>query len=318
MKNIAVLSILVIILSVCSYAEESEGTSAERNFYFSLGPQLGFVYGQTMEYVYPLPGETKNELLSELVWDMKPVFYYGIQAKFSRIDMTSGPGFFFSVSFKTGIQADSGVIEDRDWMWPANSELTNFSSHTNRTDKFLWLDAAVGASFPIKSLLYIKPFIGGSWMRFAFTGRDGYGIYKDSSHKEQELNFSGVVASYQQDWLFMSAGFSVGTNILSHFLFDISFQTSPLTYCSATDNHIERNTIFRDITQWGLLLEPSFNMSFVVNPIEFSFGLNYRHIGKTKGESYGNEGNTGFYVSPNKAGAGLSVFDSRFIISIRL
>ena len=318
MKNIAVLTVLVIILSVYSYAEESEGTSAERNYCFSFGPQFGFVYGQTMEYVYPLPGETKNELLSELTWDMKPVFYYGVQAKFSRIDMTSGPGFFSSVSFKAGIPADSGVIEDRDWLWPANSELTRFSSHTNRTDKFLWLDAAAGASFPIKSLLYIKPFISGSWMRFSFTGRDGYGIYKDWPPKEQEWNVSGVVTSYQQDWLLLAAGFSIGTNILYPFSFDLSFQISPLTYCSATDNHFLIDIIFRDITQWGLFIEPSFNMSFVVKPVEFSFAFSYRHIGKTEGKSYGKESDKGFFLSPNKAGAGLSVVDSRFLVSLRL
>jgi len=312
MKNIAVLTVLVIIFSVYSYAEESE-----RNYCFSFGPQLGFVYGQTMEYVYPLPGETKNELLSELIWEMKPVFYYGIQAKFSRIDMTSGPGFFSSVSFKAGIPADSGVIEDRDWLSPGNSELTRFSSHTNRTDKFLWLDAAAGASFPIKSLLYIKPFVSGSWMRFSFTGRDGYGIYNDWNPKEQD--FSGEkVASYQQDWLLLAAGFSIGTNILSHFLFDLSFQISPLTYCSSTDNHLLTDTIFRDITKWGLFLEPSFNMSFVVSPVDFSLGFSYRHIGKTKGNSYGNVSDTGFSLSGNKAGAGLSVVDSRFLVSLRL
>jgi len=316
MKNIAVLTVLVIIFSVYSYAQESEETSAERNYCFSIGPQLGFVYGQAMEYVYPVPGETK-EFLSELTWEMKPVFYYGIQAKFSRIDMTSDLGFFCSVSFKSGVPTDSGVIEDRDWMTPGSNELTRFSSHTNRTDEFFWLDAAVGASLPINSFLYLKPFIGGSWMRFSFTGRDGYGIYNDCNPKEQ--NFSGIKGiSYRQNWLLMSLGISAGTNILSHFFFDISFQISSFTYCSATDNHFLTDTVYRDITQWGFFLEPSFNMSFVMNPMEFSFELSYRHIGQTEGNSYGNESNQGFRLSGNKAGAGLSVFEPRFMVSIRL
>jgi len=333
-KNIAVLAVLVIIFSAYSYAEEKKNTDdtawkdeiydanssaeeSENNYGFSFGPQFGFVWGQTMEYVYPRPGETKNELLSELVWDMKPVFYIGIQAQFSRIDMTSRPGLFFSVSFKAGIPADSGVIEDRDWLSPYNSELTRFSSHTNKTDKFFWLDAAAGYSFPVKSFFYIKPFIGGSWMRFSFTGRDGYGIYNDCNPKEQD--FSGETGiSYRQDWFLLAAGFSTGTNILSPFFFDLSFQITPLTYCAATDNHFLTDTVFRDITRWGFFLEPSFNMSLVVKPVEFSFVFTYRHIGKTKGESYGNEGGTGFYLSANKAGTGLSVFDLRFLVSLSL
>jgi len=310
MKNIAVLSVLVIILSANSFAEENE-----RNYCFSLGPQFGFVFGQALEIVYPLPGETKNELLSELIWDLKPVFYYGIQAEFGRADPMKSPGFFSSLSFKSGIPADSGVMEDRDWLWPANSDLTRFSSHTNKTDAFFQLDAAFGASFPTNNNL-LKLFIGGSWMRFAFTGRDGYGIYNDLNHKEQD--FSGeTVITYQQDWLLLAIGFSAGTNFYP-FSFDVSFQISPLTYCAATDNHIKRYTIFRDFTGMGLFVEPSFIMSFVVRQAELSLGLNYRYIGKTKGESYINERNGGFILDSHNVGAGLSMLDSRFLVSVRL
>jgi outer membrane protease len=320
MKNIAVLSVLVIILSVNSYADESEETSAEvpsaeRNYCFSLGPQFGFVFGQALEIVYPLPGDTKNDLYSELIWDMKPVFYYGVQAEFSRADPMKAPGFFSSVSFKAGIPADSGVMEDRDWLWPANSDLTRFSSHTNKTDVFILLDAAFGASFPNNNNLF-KLFIGGSWMRFSFTGRNGYGIYNDCTPKEQD--FSGdTVISYRQDWLLLSIGFSAGTNLYP-FYFNVSFQISPLTYCAAIDNHKKRDTIFRDFTGLGLFVEPSFNMSFAVKPVEISLGLNYRHIGKTKGESYINVNNAAFNLDSHKVGAGLSMLDSRFLVSIRL
>jgi outer membrane protease len=332
MKNIAVLSVLVIILSVNSYAEESEGassegTSGEKNYCFSLGPQFGYIYGQVQEYVYPLPGETKGEFLSELTWDMKPVFYYGILAEFSRIDMMKAPGFFSSLSFKAGIPADSGFMEDRDWQSKENGDLTNYSRHTNKTNVFLHFDLICGSSFPINNNL-IKLFIGGSWTRFAFTGRDGYGIYarekKSNTYYPIDDNpvkydYSGeTVISYQQDWLILAAGFSIGTNIFYPFSFDVSFQISPFTFCAATDNHIKRNTIFRDYTGLGLFIEPSINMSFVIKKAEISLGLNYRHIGKTKGESYINENNAGFNLDAHKAGAGLSMLDLRFLASIRL
>ncbi|MDR2942652.1 MAG: omptin family outer membrane protease [Treponema sp.] len=312
MKNIAVLTVLVIISGVYSYAEKSE-----RNYCFSLGPQFGFVYGQALEYVYSLPEDTKNELLSELIWEMKPVFYLGLQAEFGRIDLMKAPGFFSSISFKAGISGDSGVMEDRDWLYPENSNLTRFSSHTNRTGEFFLLDASAGFSFPIKSFLYIKPFIGGSWMRFAFSGRNGYGVYNDLNPKEQDFSGEKVI-TYSQDWLILAIGFTSGTNILYPFIFDISFQISPLTYCSATDTHISRNTVFRDFTAWGLFFEPSLNMSFVVKPVEFSLVFSYRRIGKTRGESYTNANNAGFYLGKNKAGAGLSLFSSNFLVSIRL
>ncbi|WP_461246577.1 omptin family outer membrane protease [Treponema sp. R6D11] len=311
MKNIAVLSVLVIILSANSYAEENE-----KNYCFSLGPQFGFIYGQAMEYVYSLPKDTKNEFLSELIWDMKPVFYLGIQGEYGRTDLMKAPGFFSSLSFKVGIPADSGVMEDRDWLWPSNANLTRFSSHTNKTDAYIQLDAAVGASFPIISVLYLKPFISGSWMRFSFAGRDGYGIYNDSNPKEQ--NFSGAVISYRQDWLLLAFGLKAGTKIFYPFSFEVSFQISPLTYCSAIDTHLLRNIVFRDITEYGLFMEPSLKMYFLLKHAELSLGLNYRYIGKTKGESYAKMNNANYALESNKAGAGLSMWDINFLVNFRL
>jgi len=320
MKNITVLSVLVIILSVNSYAE--------RNYCFSLGPQFGLVSGQALEIVYPVTGETKGELLSELTWDMKPVFYYGIQAEFGLIDPMKKPGFFSSLSFNAGIPADSGIMEDRDWQSIENGDLTNFSSHTNKTNMFFQLDAACGASFPTNNNL-LKLFISGSWMRFVFTGRNGHSKYAREKIKgshtyypiddnPDEQDFSGKeVIIYQQDWLLLAVGFSAGTNLYP-FFFNVSFQISPFTYCSAADSHLLTDKIFRDFTGLGLFVEPSFYMSFAVRQVELSLGLNYRHIGKTKGKSYINVNNAGFNLDSHKVGAGLSMFDSRFLASIRL
>jgi len=321
MKNISVLTVLVIILSVYSYAEENE-----RNYCFSYGPQFGFIYGQAQEYVYPVSGETKGELLSELLWDTKPVFYYGIHAEFSRADLMKGPGFFSSFSFKTGIPADSGVMEDRDWQSKENDALTDFSSHTNRTNEFFQIDVAVGVSFPIKSFLYLKPFIGVSWMHFIFNGRDGYGKYARKNGNNYYpiddnpniVSYKGKeVIQYEQDWLMLAAGFTTGTKIFYPFSFDFSFQISPITYCMATDHHYP-NTVYKDFTSFGLFLEPSLKVSFAVKPAEFSLETGYRYIGKTKGESYKNSNNNGYISEKNKTGAGLSMWNFNFLVSFSL
>jgi len=323
-KNIAVLTVLVIILSVYSYAEENE-----RNYQFTFGSQFGFVWGQAYEYVYPVPGDTKGKLLSELDWDMKPVFYYGVQAQFSRADLMKAPGFFSSFSFKAGIPADSGNMKDRDWQSIENGNLTNFSLHTNKTNVFIQLDAAAGASFPVNSFLYLKPFLGFSWMRFSFSGRNGYsiyarekitnsGIYYPIDDNPDEQNFSGKVISYQQDWLILAAGLTAGTNKFNPFFFELSFQISPLTYCIDKDHHYLTNTVYRDFTGLGLFVEPSFKASFCEKKLELSFELSYRNIGKTKGDLYINENNTGYSLADNKAGAGLSMIDYCFLVNIRL
>lgn len=319
MKNIAVLTVLFIIIFTLSAINPVYSQNNEQNgkYTFSLGTGFGAVYGQALELVYPVPGETKGELLSELIWDMKPVFYAGVYADFGLTDIMSKIGFFSSLSFKAGIPGESGIMEDRDWMSTQNNALTHYSCHTNRTLNFFWLDLALGGTFPVKSF-YIKPFISGSWMQFAFTGSGGFykyanyishGIYEpieDSSEKP----LSGDLISYRQDWLILAAGLSVGSNILYPFLFEFSFQITPLNYCAAVDNHLYDDKNYYDYTRFGLFIEPRGNISLTTEKVKFSLEAAYRNISPAKGDSYIN--NT--YLSPNKAGAGLSIMDYQFIV----
>ena len=330
MKNITVLTVLVIIIGAITTNNSAycQDTEKERNYCFSFGMQYGFVHGQALEFVYPVRGDTKGELLSELKWDMKPVFYYGAQIDFNRRNLMSGPGFFSSVSFKAGVPGDSGIMEDRDWLSKENGNLTHFSSHTNETTEFFWLDAAFGASFPVKSYLYIIPYLNGSWMHFGFTARDAkikYARIKTENpvtyypidDNPTEKSYKGDDIKYIQDWLFIAVGFSIGTKILSPFSFDLSFQISPFTYCAAKDEHLAREDTFMDYTGWGLFLEPRGSFSFSLEQIDFSLEFTYRYIGRTRGESYTKH--SGGNLSPSgEAGAGLSLTDTRFIVRVRI
>jgi len=79
MKNITVLKVLVIIIisfSLCYTAHCQE--TGKRNYGFSFGTQFGFIHGKSLEYVYNPPGY-EREILSELIWEIKPVFYYGFR-----------------------------------------------------------------------------------------------------------------------------------------------------------------------------------------------------------------------------------------------
>jgi outer membrane protease len=319
MKNITALTILVIIINILTpnsaFCQEAD------TYGFSIGAQTGFIYGQAVEIVYPLPQETKNKFLSELIWDMKPVFYLGAQAQFSRADIFSGPGFFSSLSFKAGIPADSGTMEDRDWMSAANSDLTHFSSHTNRTRQFFAFDAAIGATLPVKTFFYFKPFIGFSWMRFAFTGRDGYGSYPWGN----ESFLGKEVIRYRQDWLLFSMGLCAAVKVLPQLTFELSFKISPYTYCADVDEHLDTSdeklltaAEYRDFTDWGLHLEPSFNVTYSVKRVDFMLNFAFRKIENTSGVIYMNKKNTEFKLSSNKAGAGLSMFDTSLLVKIRL
>jgi outer membrane protease len=317
MKNITALTVLVIII-YSFFAVNPAYSEDERKYNFSVGGQTGFVYGRAVEIVYPKHGIDKAELYSELLWDMKPVFYLGAQLDFNRTVLMEAPGFFSSLSFKGGIPANSGNMEDRDWRSNDNSDLTDFSTHKNKTLAFLWLDAAIGVSLPIKSFLYIKPFISFSWMYFSFSGRDGYGERLNIGY----VSWSGEVTRYKQQWLLIGGGLSAGTKILHPFTFEISFQISPLTNCAAIDEHLSEGKVYdeyHDFTSMGLFLEPACVISYSINRFEFSLVLSYRYIGRTSGNSYKkNINDKDFKLIENKAGAGLSTFDTRLLFKINL
>ncbi|MDR2719018.1 MAG: omptin family outer membrane protease [Treponema sp.] len=325
--TVSIFFIIIYLLSAINpvYCQDNEQIT---KYSFSFGTGFGIIWGQAFEYVYPVPGETKGELLSELIWDMKPVCYASFSADFGLTDLLSGPGFFSSLSLKAGIPAYSGVMEDRDWQSIVNSNLTNFSSHENETNEHVRVDLTAGVSFPM-NFLYIKPFISGSWMHFIFTGSNGYSQYAKETPKDSgiyepiedapviSLGY-GKLITYQQDWLILAAGCSIGTNILYPVHFELSFKLSPHTYCEATDRHIRRGRIFKDLTSFGLFLEPGCSISLDVKKIKFSLDASYRYISRTKGESYYGYNDKIYGISTNKAGAALSVMDFQFLIKLTL
>jgi outer membrane protease len=317
MRNITALPVLVIIIFI-SFAVNQAYSEDESGFNFSAGWQTGLLYGRAVEIVYPKPEETKGELLSELLWDMKPVFYLGVQLDFNYAKLKRDPGFFSSLSFKAGIPGDSGNLEDRDWKSNITSELTHFTTHTNKTLNFVSLDAliGVGSSLPKLPYIYIKQFISFSWMYFSFSARDGGG-----KHDGFDVSWTGEVIRYRQHWLLAGGGFSFGTTILNPINFEVSFRISPFTYCAATDEHLYEGSVYneyRDFTSLGLFIEPLISVSYTVRRFEISLLFSYRYIGRTSGNSYKNENNSSFELSENKAGAGLSAFDTRLVFKLKL
>jgi outer membrane protease len=325
MKNITALALLVITGTFAVNHSLSCQEQEIKKYRFSIGPQFGFASGQALEVVYP--ENTKAALLSELRWDMKPIYYMGVQFDIDRIEQKR-PAFFSSLSFKAGIPDDSGVMEDRDWLSKENDALTHFSSHANSTTKFLWLDITAGVSFPVKTYFYIKPFLSGSWMCFSYAARDGYGKYakvvpgNSQTYYPIENNpdwylFSGVVIRYNQNWLLAATGFTIGAKLPPLFSFELSFQISPFSFCIDRDEHLNRHLTYIDYTGWGLFLEPAARFLFTAQRLEFSFEYAFRHIGNTKGETLLSDDGGDFYLLNGKAGAGLSIIESRTIIKIR-
>ena len=320
MKNITVFAVLVIILFGI------QATAAQENYAVSLSYQAGFLYGQAEETVYPF--NTKAELLSQLLWDIKPVFYNGLLLDFSQTKPMEKWGGFAGLSFKYGIPGGSGTMEDRDWMSKENDALTHFSSHDNNIKELFLLDVLAGFSFPLHRIVLLRPFLTASYMRFYFSGTDGYGIYARSladdtfapiDDNPNRRSFSGKVINYTQDWLYIAPGFTLRFYMQKRFSAGLSFQISPLVFYTGLDEHLTTQVQYKDYVRFGLFLKPEAGISFsFIEWLSLSLECSWRYIKETRGQSYQRVYGFSSYAKNGEAGAGLSMIDTVLCLKIRL
>ncbi|MDR1970901.1 MAG: omptin family outer membrane protease [Treponema sp.] len=269
MKNIVVFSFFVCTgFQALLWAETAKGPYA-----LSLSPQFGVLLGKGEEQVYK--GEDSDELLSELLWDIKPLMYVGTKLEFARRDPTAGFGFFSSLSVKYGLPLESGNMEDRDWIWPGG-RLTNYSHHDNATAGALLADLMLGPSLPLGSSFAARLSLGLSYAHFGWTARDGYlrygksvggdYKYKPLEDSDPRVPVSGTVVSYAQDWVFMPMGLSLLLWPNRLFSGSLWFYAGPVFKFLGRDTHPVTSTQYRDEMSSGYSLDRGGEFRF--SPLE--------------------------------------------------
>jgi outer membrane protease len=325
MRIVPVFAVFVIII-FCAFPVSAQ---INKDYSFSLCPQFGLLYGHVEEIVYPT--DTKADMLSLLLWDMKPVFYYGLLMDFSPVRPMERRGFFSGLSMKFGIPGPGGVMEDRDWMSVENAELTHYSIHDNIAKEFFLLDFSAGLSFPFFNVLLVKTFVNISYMNFRFNGENGSGTYArgvppfsgkyapiDDAPDKVSFDGLGKVISYSQEWFHAAPGVSLGFGYKEYFLAEIYFMASPLVLCADLDEHKTTNTQYRDSMSGGVMLEPGFNFSLnVAKWFGLSWEISWRYINGTRGLSYNRPIGFGTYIQAGEAGSGLSILNTALSLKVR-
>ena len=324
MKNITVFTVLVINF----FCTQPVMALDNETYAVTLSPRFGMVYGQAEEIVYPY--NTIAPMLSQLLWDINSVFYYGFLLELSRLDPREKWGFFAGFSLRNGIPGSSGFIENRDWQSTIHADLTDYSIHDNHIRELMLLDFAAGVSFPLNRWLF-KTSVNVSFIRLSFFGTDGQGEYARQSGSlfhpitddPDVLLFSGKVISYTQEWLYIAPAFSIGYFFRENFLAELSFIVTPLILCNALDEHkgsyawdvknqaeaLTRNAQFRDYMQGGIMLEPGLMISYVIDRrFTVFWEISWRYINRTRGIAYSRNpiGFGNYFPALEPSGAGLS------------
>jgi outer membrane protease len=324
---------LVSISGLCAQTQQDPSQPALKvfdSYALSSSASFGFLYGQSEEQVYVYKEDVET-LYSQLLWDMKPLFYYGSALEFSPLKPIQRWGPFAALSFRFGFPNKTGVMEDRDWRG-TGSELTDFSSHDNYTRGAALVDASIGLSMPLASLLVIKTYLAYSYMFFAWCGQNGYGDYGTRGH----YVFSGTVINYTQMWNMVLGGIAVSYPFLDVFSVSAALQLGTVVSYSAQDDHLTNkfqdiNTVkigygrqFTDTASGGLLLEPRFEFTWSpLNKLSIALSAGWRRISALKGTSVSirqEASSTGSNNTPQSAGiigAAYSVLDAGLSIKVR-
>jgi outer membrane protease len=304
---------------------------AESAYSFSLSSSLGIIDGYAEELVYKYAGD--DTLLSELIWDLKRLVYVGTALDFGRTNPWERRGFFAGASVKYGFPLKAGAIEDRDWADNNNDYLTHYSRHDAYSQGALLSDVSLGFSFPFFKALLLKPGIRFTYMYFSWSAQDGFTQYAkedppysgnfppwDSGITKSPVSGSGIL--YSQHWFILSPVLAAALKLSSRSSLDFYMAATPLIFCAATDDHLQKNLQFKDYLSWGLSLEGGAGFAFApAERFEIRLDWGVRYLSGPRGETYkkitGSQTSSSFFLS-GEGGAGLFIINTGISAKIRL
>jgi outer membrane protease len=285
----------------------------------NITPLIGWVNGYGDEIVYRKEGS--DDKLSQLKWNMEPLFYLGIGIDFNWQMPKNFWGLFTDASFKSGFPLENGTVEDKDWASSYYADfLTHYSVHGNQTDKAIIINANIGARFSISNIVS-KVFFAYDYMSFSWTAKGGSFLYPEnedgSGGHGYLVNKEFEVGTYSQTWHIISPAISFYGTINDYFNTEISLKLSPFIWCNAEENHILRQLVITDNMNSGFFVEPKFIFSFTPKNFTLSLSVAYRNINNTRGNGkYDYSDGTTQDVN-DMLGAGYSAFDIGIILKFK-
>jgi outer membrane protease len=332
-KNIPAFIFFVIIFYVFltaanqkAYPQSQAGFGKDSRFSFSVYPLAGILYGQAEEIAYRNPEDA--DYFSRLLWDIKPLAYAGAGLSFSMNELRDAPGFYTDISFKAGIPAKTGRHENRDWLLPDSSILTNYSVHDNYTTQSFLANIAFGISLPLRHRNRVVAFlkIEGAvrYMFFDWIARDGYlqyDTYSGWDPSDPKTPVYGDVLTYYQHWLMVSPGIAVTIPIRSRWLVEVSLNAaSGSIWAWNRDEHLDpsKRMEFYDYPTGGVMLEPGLEISYSFNKrLRLTADISYRYIRGGRGNTGSRQvGADSLTWSDNMAGAGFGALDAGLALKV--
>jgi hypothetical protein len=245
-----IISSTVSFIFICAAAAE--------DWHFSAAPLFGVHCGTLGEYVFTPDTNGSYQKLSELDWDMKPVWYYG--AKISL----GWHGFALSCYASRSIPERAGSMYDSDWQnITINSDAdtkTNYSISENTLTSSCKLGAGASYTFYLDKYVSVQAAASIDYTQTTMEARNGYGWYADKT----TLNNNGINTTSGSPYtssqaVYYPAGQLSGVDYtrkdmltwigitdiitpLEQFTGTLSFFVSPYAYIQSLDIHYGTST----------------------------------------------------------------------------
>lgn len=225
-----------------------------------ISTEFGMINGYIKEYVFSDNCKNDGNTLSRLDWEIVTLPYTELNIS---VDLFK----YFYVGFTGvfGFPTGSGYMQDYDWMnslpdspadWQAAdpTELTNYSKHSNKVEKYYNFSAKLGGNIPIVNKFVITPYIGYRYDFIQMAASDGYKIYKSDNFVKEET--TGKCITYAHEINEFIIGVKFDNNFFPKFPMSLYFQVVPgLGKFVALDIHHARSTAFLDVYSPVFLLD---------------------------------------------------------------
>lgn len=236
-----------------------------------------------------------NQKISELNWDLMPLFLAGCNIKllfFNRLSLNIG--------YYSGISAKSGMVDDTDW---ANNIQTHYSNHNARLERAEIFDVNIGFSFFPAGNLFLTPFAGFSAYEFKVSAQDGYLLYPPAYVK---TDVYGTQMDYRQTYYIPYAGLSLQWNYNTVSV-ALSVTYTPFALCYALDNHFKRSLVFYDTAFFVHFVSAELDLRYrLKHGLSLIFSVAYETVPEQKSDTFSINTSTGARSSTINEGAGMS------------
>ena len=244
-----ITAILLAGISATAFSENSPETTTKK-WTFEIEPLFGFHVGEIREHVY-YPHKY-GKLLSELVWEKKPLLYCG--SKFTAgyrnvFFLFSAKGFFDN--------GKSGLMTDSDWEnhnQTRNGDFTTktkYSEHDNILDGGYELAADLSYRFRPCPLITLTPHAGVTFQHTQFSGYNGtawyakkipgtnnFYPYTDTEHRNV-MTFTEKLIQFEYNEFEVWTGLTVHFHPLRKLTLGLTTDVAPYTFIYYFDKHLK-------------------------------------------------------------------------------